>query len=275
MDVKAKFMEIRLEGNGRILGPLIAVVPGLGKKYLEGMRRINDARTNELLNVAEKHKQIQERFSSGGVNIKTELTLDKDGINQKITLPVLDRIQNFEAVVDKAESMVGENTIEDKPMDDNWKAPFYDAVVDISLEDTQEIWARVLAREIQNPGSTSTRALGILKTLDKSTAQIFEKICSMCFVFGVGPYIFDARVPCLSGNAGNNVLQKYGLTFGDLNCLQEHTLVISNYNSQHDYMVLTTGKKIEQQNQMSVIPFQFQGKLWVLNATQELINEQD
>ena len=49
----------------------------------------------------------------------------------------------------KSSSVVKENAVIDKFLDDNWIASFCDNVKDISREAMQELWVRVLAREIE------------------------------------------------------------------------------------------------------------------------------
>ena len=46
--------------------------------------------------------------------------------------------------------------------------------------------------------------------------------------------MLDARVPSLGGNAAQNSLEAYGLGFGNLNVLNEHGLIIADYNSWFD-----------------------------------------
>lgn len=48
----------------------------------------------------------------------------------------------------------------------------------ISDETAQAIWGRILAEEIQDPGSISPRSLDVIKNLSKSEALLFNKACS-------------------------------------------------------------------------------------------------
>ena len=74
----------------------------------------------------------------------------------------------------------------------------------------------------------------------------------------------DSRVPSLGGDVGKNSLEKYGLSFGKLNILDEHGLIISNYKTWRDY-VNCIGR-ILQPNPLLLyrIPFKYQGRFWVL-----------
>lgn len=79
-----------------------------------------------------------------------------------------------------------------------------------------------------------------------------------------GKTVRDSRVPVLKGDAGNNVLEPYGLDFGRLNVLNEHGLIISDYNSQLDYQPCIV--QIAAEQKVVRLPFQFQGRFWALEA---------
>ena len=65
-------------------------------------------------------------------------------------------------------------------------------IQDVSSEKFQLLWAKVLAGEVERPGSTSIRTLSILKNIDQATADLFRKFYSACVVLKD-----DARVPSL------------------------------------------------------------------------------
>ena len=71
----------------------------------------------------------------------------------------------------------------------------------------------------------------------------------------------------------SNALEKYGLGFGNLNVLNEHGLVISDYNSWFDYRVCA-GVFSSGRNPVKVgIPFSFQGRNWVFLTTKRAIGQ--
>lgn len=79
--------------------------------------------------------------------------------------------------------------------------------------------------------------------------------------------IFDIRVSSLGGDPGSNVLEKYGLGYGQLNLLNEYNLIISSYNSYYTYNMCI----VSQDNQ--ALPFKYQGKYWVLSPLPERKNK--
>jgi hypothetical protein len=118
----------------------------------------------------------------------------------------------------------------------------------------------VLAGEIASPNSYSIKSVKLLGSLDQPTAKLFQKFCSMCIVLRFDSRIVDARVPSLGGNASSNSLQKFGLGFGSLNLLQEHGLIIPEYNSWMDYAPCITDKE----TMRVLVPFEFGSNKWGL-----------
>ena len=140
----------------------------------------------------------------------------------------------------------------------------------------QKLWGKILAGEVERTGNTSIKTLGILKNLDKAVATLFAKLCFTCVSIRPDGRIFlDARVPSLGGDASNNALKEYGLDYGNLNVLNEHGLIISDYNSWYDIRA-TIGVGPEGVPPALIrIPFSFQRKFWILvPATQRDLNKE-
>ena len=129
---------------------------------------------------------------------------------------------------------------EEKTISDDWLNSFEVEARQKSTEDMQLRFGRILAGEIEKPGTYSTRTVKILSQLDQNAAALFKNLCSMCVVLEnpVDGYVFDARVPFLGGNAADNALRKYGLGFFHLNVLNEYGLIIPDYNSWYEYNVI-------------------------------------
>lgn len=167
--------------------------------------------------------------------------------------------QNKEQVTDPTNH--SEDTNEEKIIDDDWFNVFEKEGSQKSSEEVQHRFARVLAGEIEKPGSYSIKAVKILGELDRRTAALFQKLCSACVILGVsgGGYSIDARVPSLGGDAGFNALGKYGLSFDRLNTLNEYGLIVPDYNSWFPYDCC-----IAKKNDFRLQIFQHQGRYWVL-----------
>ena len=106
--------------------------------------------------------------------------------------------------------------------------------------------------------------------MDQNITDLFKKLCSACVVLGIqeNEHVIDTRVPSLGGDAGSNALEKYGLGFDQLTILNEYDLIISDYNSWRDYNLCITN-----QNNPILLPFQHQGKHWILLPLSERDNK--
>ena len=93
-------------------------------------------------------------------------------------------------------------------------------------------------------------------------------MCSACTsLFSEGEQILDARVISLGGDATQNALRKFGLTFDNLNILSEHGLIIADYRSWHDFGICVAFGINEKEEQVVVrVPFGFEGRYWVLRS---------
>ena len=187
-------------------------------------------------------------------------------IKQRIQFQEEKRQANIMSVVAKAANQVEDRTVDRSEPDHDWTARFFNDVQDVSSEEMQTLWSRVLAGEVERMGSTSVRTLQVLKNLDESTALLFRKLCSCCVYLPVRrPVALDARVSSLGGNAGANALEQYGFGFVQLNRLSEHGLIISDYNSWGTYGVTDGGSQASQVG----VPFEFQDAQWFLNHSED------
>ena len=179
------------------------------------------------------------------------------------------RIKNIESVVQLAAMELGEQDVPDIEPDHDFTARFFNDVQDVSSEKLQSLWAKILAGEVKSPGSTSVHSLSILKNLDQETARIFSNFCSIC-IYLESPTdndILDARVVSLAGNAANNSLKEYGLNFNNLNVLNEHGLIISEYDSLVSYSVSAGISIPGTPERKGHLPFLYQRQNWILVPT--------
>ena len=122
----------------------------------------------------------------------------------------------------------------------------------------------------------SIRALSILRNLGPvRRAKLLQVLSSACITHftldGVASPL-DVRVPSLGRNAGENSLQDFGLSFGNLNILNEHGLIISDYNSWYDMQYVhwdPDGPRLRPDGSSVFvrIPFEFQARHWVLTPS--------
>ena len=97
----------------------------------------------------------------------------------------------------------------------------------VSDETLQDLWARLLAGELESPGSVSNDTMSIARDLSKERAEEFQTFCSaaLCNLDGT-PIIV---VGC--GNPGANSLEPYGLSYDVLMRLAHQRLINNEMNT--------------------------------------------
>lgn len=99
--------------------------------------------------------------------------------HERQTLQEAKRQVNLENVVLEAAEEIGdEKRTEEKPVDPDWTARFFDYAKDVSNEDMQKLWAKLLAGEVLTPGRFSLRTLDVVRNLSRSDAETFMQFCS-------------------------------------------------------------------------------------------------
>lgn len=118
---------------------------------------------------------------------------------------------------------------------DDWLNEFESHARLKSSEEMKLIFGKILSSEVSSPGSFSIRTIRQIAQLDNQAAKLFQLLCSQSIAMNFGAGIYDARVVSFNGNAASNSLSQFGLSFDNLNVLQEYGLIISDYNSYMGY----------------------------------------
>jgi len=112
---------------------------------------------------------------------ETEIQLLKLQGEEKIAQYVLARnkqkVENVEEIVSKAKQQFApDEQVSEEPVEKDWMTRFLNIAEEISDDDMQNIWARVLAGEIKKPKSYSLRTLEVLRNLSKEEAALIMKV---------------------------------------------------------------------------------------------------
>ena len=94
----------------------------------------------------------------------------------------------------KAIPNVDPNNAKPEDVTGDWFANFFDKCRIVSDEDMQQLWARILAGEANNPGSFSRQTVNLAADLDKKDAVLFSSLCRFAGAFFGAfndPLIFD------------------------------------------------------------------------------------
>ena len=122
------------------------------------------------------------------------LEIRGDTITQRIEFQERKRQSNIVSVVRTAATELGDKEVPNHEPDPDWTARFFDSVQDVSSEEMQKIWARILSGEVENPGRTSLRTLDTLRNMTKRDAEMFSDTCSFVFREGETYFIID-KIP--------------------------------------------------------------------------------
>lgn len=271
-----KLLDFAASGIGSVAGPMLAswrarqeakakAIAAHGEA--EAQRIITEGQATTMGIIASAQADARSILVSPDSNVKGQLEFGA-AVTQRIQFQEEKRQSNIGQIVTQAALELEGKEVEDNEPDHDWTARFFNDIQDVSTQETQFLYAKILAGEVERPGSTSIRTLSILRDLDRSTAALFRTLCSACISLRLAENnILDARVPSLGGNAGANALQKYGLGFDQLNALNEHGLIIADYNSSYDYKMSVGVPLSGSEPNYLRIPFWFQGRRWVLEPT--------
>lgn len=260
-----KLVDHVASGIGSVAGTMLA--PWQAKQEARTTEIAARAEARVLLIQAKAQADARQMLLSREEPVSGTLDMS-DRVRQRIHFQERKRQANIESVVNQAAEQLVDKTVADDEPDHDWTARFFRHVQDVSSQEMQVLWARILSGEVERKGSTSVRTLEILRNLDQATAGLFRRLCSACvFLSPAENVVLDARVPSLGGNAATNLLEAHGLSFSVLNRLNEHGLIISDYNSWIDYQ--PTIGVIDDAGITIQVPFVFQGKWWGLAAQED------
>lgn len=186
-------------------------------------RKMADATAYEINAIGEAMRNAADMpivYNQDGVAINSE---DFNRLMQRagtrLVLQETIKQHNIESVVDNAyEILEKEKVCSEEPVEQGWINRFFDSVADVSDEDLQKLWGKVLAGEIRQPKSYSLRTLETLKNLSKYEAHLFERLASLIAIFNGDLFV----------TSKTELLRKYGIAYEDILCLDECGLINSD-----------------------------------------------
>lgn len=138
--------------------------------------------------------------------------LDAEAIRQQ---------NNIENVLECAIQEISQvNSVSDEPVDDDWITRFFSIVKDISNQEMQYVWGKILAGEISSPKSFSLRTLETLRNISSDEAKLFQKIIPL-IVYSEQDYFITSE---------DKILSNYNIPFSEILSLDECGLINSTGN---------------------------------------------
>ena len=139
----------------------------------------------------------------------------------KMTYTEYYKAGNFLSIAQKADEEYAKMPHNDPTAayDFDWFMRFYEAVGNISDEEMQRVWAKILAGEVNKPKSFSLETLDVVRNLSKHDAELFTIICKHCI---------QSSPRNLYLPHYDNYLEKSGITYSEILRLDEIGLINSS-----------------------------------------------
>ena len=180
-----KLLDYGASGFGAVAGPMLAnwKASREGKAKLTSARagaevRLieaeSDARSLEI--IADAQAKARQYLVAPDEEVRGEVGISRDDITQSIEFQGRKRLANAGSILKGAADELGDKEVPDHEPDPDWNARFFDYAPDVSSEDMQKIWARILAGEVETPGRTSLRTLSILRDMSQNDAKKFSEL---------------------------------------------------------------------------------------------------
>ena len=201
-----------------------AVTRAIGKAYQpHHIRKMAEAKVYEINMVGQA---LRDNADVPIVYNKGELSLNTTDFDEfvkrtqsRLAYQELQKQQNIENVANKAyELLENETECSSKLVSQDWMTRFFNSVGDISDEDMQTLWAKILAGEIKQPKSYSLRTLETLKNLSKEEAELFQKISPLILIGE--DHLFMMSNP--------KIYEKHNISYEDIMSMGECGLLVYN-----------------------------------------------
>jgi uncharacterized repeat protein (TIGR03899 family) len=205
------------------------------------IKKLAEARAEEMKTIS---KAVKENFLlTGGIEYKentiaisspkelpkeshslellTAATLE-DRAKERINFQEAKKQLNIESVTSyAAEQLRNQPPVTDEPLDEDWKTRFFNIAEDISSDEMQALWGRILAGEIKQPKSYSLRTLELLRNLSKTEAECFLKFGQLAITSLNNSFILNFKDEKL-------LEETYKLNFSERLLLEELGLITAN-----------------------------------------------
>ncbi|QUX90731.1 DUF2806 domain-containing protein [Marinomonas sp. A3A] len=129
------------------------------------------------------------------------------------------RQENIEEIMDKSLNYLERQfSNEATYIDTDWLSFYFDKCQDISIDNVQNLWAKILAGEVLEPEACSRGTLLILQSLSNNDIKLFNKYCQ--YLFKVNGELLRFKYSSLNKHLENN-----GIDESDIRHLQDAGLV--------------------------------------------------
>ena len=184
-----------------------------------------------------EHEIIKQAKSKALAEGKNEEAATYLRIQERILFIEVERQNSIDNVAEiAADQLKNEKEISDEPVDKDWSKKFFTIVQDISDEEMQTIWGRILAGETKLPNSYSFRTLEFLKNFSKTEAKVFNKFADIRIKSSEENFIYNPKDDFLE--------KEFGISFSDKLLMVELGLLVSKDSLKFSLKATANDKQI-------------------------------
>ncbi len=187
-----RLIEVVSQGVGAVCSPYLL------KKNTEARAYEISTISAALNKVAEEH-QLPVVYKAGEVEVWQKpddgtLTIApkplEDRTSLRINFQERKRQQNVENVTSIAAiELANEDSVPNEKPDEDWVSRFFSSAQDVSSEQMQQLWGRILAGEVRQPGKYSLRTLEFVRNITKAEADRIEHAGKLAITWGGTAFI--------------------------------------------------------------------------------------
>lgn len=218
-----KLIEV-LENCGKGLGKIF--IPMYNKEKAK-----SDAKSIEIIS-SEINKNLHLPIKYTGDNFSIDMSTEHNLLDQaqkRVIFQELEKQKNINSIVNVAMNELEDvEQISDEPVEKDWILRFIDDCANISNEDIQRLWGKILANEVKFPKSFSLKSLGVLKDLSSDEANLFEEICKDLVTINDENFILNEE----TSFHGNN--KEY---YSKILKLQDCELINASFGIEKDFKI--------------------------------------
>jgi len=188
-------MDIKdLAGLSQPLTKLIEVVSsGVGavsKPYL--IRKEAEAKVEEIQMISKALKKVADESGLPVIYKKGDIEMWQKPDDGTLNLYEISQEEVIESRLDytnrkkqgnlekvtayAARELILEDSVSDKPVDEDWITSFFNNAENITSDSMQQLWGRILAGEVREPGTYSLRTIDFVRTLSQADAKAIQKV---------------------------------------------------------------------------------------------------
>lgn len=218
-----------LAGLGNPLKKLITVVSSaigrLSKSHFDKKDIDTEAyRIKTLAKAVADASQFSENieYCEKGLIIKPNMLPEvpiENRIQERLNFQEEKKQLNIENVtIFAANELRNEQSVSEEPLSEDWTTRFFRIVEDVSNEEMQMLWGKILAGEIKQPNSFSLRTLEVVRNLSQKEAETFLRVARFAIHRNNSYALF-------TGGSITSLAEHYKIKFEDIALLIEAGLL--------------------------------------------------